>query len=80
MTPDEIVAEIFRIQNEADPDADPGDITIDIQDDMDMVIVTQMSFPTSQTTDPTEWEPLGMGTTIQAALEEALTKVRKANG
>lgn len=68
MTPDEIVSEIFRIQNERDPDSDPGDLTIDIQDDMAMVLVFQLNWQA-------DGEPLGMGTTIQAALEDALTNV-----
>jgi len=41
MTPDEIVQLIFATQLERDNDADPGDITITIQDDMDMVQVMQ---------------------------------------
>lgn len=68
MTPDELVSEIFRIQNERGPDSDPGDLTIDIQDDMAMVLVFQYNWDM-------DGEPLGMGTTIQAALEDALAKV-----
>lgn len=73
MTPDEIVSEIFKIQNEANPDADPGDLTIDIQDDMELVAIFQMSWDMEQ-----RIEPLGMGKNIQAALEDALKKVRNA--
>jgi hypothetical protein len=71
MTPDELVAEIFRIQDERNPDADPGDLTIEIQDDIPMVLITQDTW-----TDINDiWQPLGMGTTIQAALEDALSNV-----
>ena len=41
MTPDELVTEIFRIQQERNPDGDPGDLTIEVQDDMPLVMVRQ---------------------------------------
>jgi hypothetical protein len=75
MTPDELVAEIFRIQNERNPDADPGDLTIEIQDDMPMVLVWQAKWRDSDRFDIEDFVPDGMGTTIQAALEDALTNV-----
>jgi hypothetical protein len=73
MTPDEIVAEIFRIQMERDPDTDPGDLTltIDIQDDSALHIVAQQ-YSLESMSDPF----LGVGESIQRALEAALEKVR----
>ncbi len=74
MTPDEIVAEIFRIQMERVPSTDPGDLTlvIDVQDDSALHVVTQQ-YSFGGITDPF----LGVGGSIQAALEVALEKVRR---
>jgi hypothetical protein len=68
VTPDEIIAEIFRIQTERSPDTDPGDINIDIQDDSPATIVMQRgrNFPPY----------LGIGGSIQEALENALAYVK----
>lgn len=63
LTPDELVNEILRIQNERNPDADPGDITINVQDDMPLCTVHQKN----------EW--IGMGDNLQHALENALNNV-----
>ena len=41
MTPDELVTEIFRFQQKRNPDSDPGDLTIEVQDDMPLVMVRQ---------------------------------------
>lgn len=71
MSPDQMINEIFRIQNERDPESDPGDIVIDIQDDMPMTLVIQ---PSKQSM----LNPyLGIGDSIQAALEDALENVRR---
>lgn len=40
-TVDELVQRLFRAQEALDPDADPGDLTILVQDDMPLVEVTQ---------------------------------------
>ncbi len=78
MTPDEIVTEIFKIQQLRNPDSDPGDLTIAVQDDMPLVVVGQPrasredeSFATSII--------LGQGTAghnIQNALESFLEEVQ----
>lgn len=44
MTPDELVAAIFKVQSERSPDSDPGDLTIEVQDDMPLVMVSQLQF------------------------------------
>ena len=62
---DEIVKSIFSIQEGKDPDDDPGDIAIDIQDDSILVSVFQNG------------EILGWGNSIQGALEDALRKVQE---
>jgi len=82
MTPDELVTEIFRIQEEYNPTADPGDIDITIQDDMPFVIVRQDQFPIREPAHPAEWlESLGgketHGDSIQDALEKHLEKVKE---
>ena len=41
MTPDELVAAIFAEQMKRNPNADPGDLTISVQDDMPMAQVQQ---------------------------------------
>lgn len=68
MTPDKMVAEIFRIQNERAPDEDPGDISIDIQDDSALHTVMQSRFNGTAI--------IGAGPNIQEALESALRNVR----
>ena len=77
MSPDELVQEIFRLQDERDPDSDPGDLTIEIQDDMMLAVVRQ---PSHQR----DGEPFadyiaraqGMpGDNIQQALEKYLQEV-----
>lgn len=70
MTPDEIIAEIFRLQNDWAPDADPGDLTIDVQDDMPLVIVHQVGW------NIIDQGYLGLGASLQEALEKALENVR----
>src|SRR3954467_12595526 len=40
-TPDSLVTEIFEKQNKINPDEDPGDLTITIQDDTSIVTVVQ---------------------------------------
>jgi hypothetical protein len=70
MTPDELVAEIFRIQNERNPDSDPGDLTIEIQDDLPMVLVWQYHW------NDEDGQPFGMGASIQGALEDALRNLQ----
>lgn len=76
MTPDELINEIFKIQEARNPDADPGDITIDIQDDMPLVMVRQELPPS---------EPFALhialaqgtgGFSIQEALENFLQEVK----
>ena len=74
LTPDEIVSEIFRIQNERHPNADPGDISIDIQDDMPMVTITQTSLGKSL---GQPFAPFIAGSSIQETLENALEVVRR---
>lgn len=59
-TPDELVAELFRLQNEKRPDDDPGDLTIDVQDDSAATFVYQRG------------HIVGNGGSIQQALENAL--------
>jgi predicted PolB exonuclease-like 3'-5' exonuclease len=68
MTPDELVAEIFRIQEERDPDSDPGDMDITIQDDMPLVIVRQQRIRLDMTGG-------SYGDSIQDALENYLKEV-----
>lgn len=70
MTPDELVSEIFRIQNERNPDADAGDLMIDIQDDMALVSVHQWTDAAEGTT------LIGFAGSIQRALEDALANVQ----
>lgn len=72
VTPDEIVNEIFRIQNERDPSSDPGDMTIGIQDDIPLVEVSQ-----DRLGKPFLSFALGIGSTIQEALEHALIAVQE---
>ena len=77
MTPDELITEIFRIQEEYNPDADPGDIDITIQDDMPLVVVRQKQFPIPEPAHPAEWLESLMGVethgdSIQDALEKHL--------
>lgn len=76
MTPDEIITEIFRVQNEHDPDADPGDISIDVQDDMPLVLVYQDRF----TAERFGRSHIGTGGTVQEALENALASVKLGIG
>lgn len=64
MTPDEKIAEIFRLREEYEPDADPGDITINIQDDTPMVNIYQRD----------QW--IGVGGTLDSALDDALLNIR----
>lgn len=85
MTPDEIVAEIFRIQEERNPDADPGDLWIDVQDDMPLANVGQhRTYAYGPLSDAPERDfstalMLQQGTfgdTIQEALENYLKEVK----
>lgn len=76
MTPDELIAEIFRIQEERDPDADPGDIDITIQDDMPLVVVGQdRAFSITEPIDPVGGRKETYGDSIQQALETLLQEV-----
>lgn len=71
MTPDELVREIMRIQQERDPDGDPGDLEITVQDDSRLVTVYQPHWA------DTEIEGvLTPGGSIQQALELHLEMVR----
>jgi len=82
MTPDELVQLIFRIQQERNPSADPGDMTIMIQDDMPLVMVSQDRMMTDA-----DWKGdfadlitkvQGIpGDSIQQALENYLEAVRE---
>ncbi len=63
--PDQLVGEIFRLQNELDPDGDPGDMLIDIQDDSALVIVAQHGK-----------DGYFAGPSIQEALEAVLASVK----
>lgn len=71
MTPDEIITEIFRIQEERRPDTDPGDIDISVQDDMPMVAIHQ------QSPEARPFGQLAFGESIQEALENALANVKR---
>ena len=71
MTPDELVAAIFKAQNKLRPDEDPGDLTITVQDDMPLVEVHNAGLEKDQE------EAFGIfthcfGDSIQYALENAL--------
>lgn len=68
MTPDEIIKEGFRLQEKHDPDSDPGDLSIEVQDDMPMVAVYQDNAPLFSM-------PI-MGKTVQEALEAWLEEVK----
>jgi hypothetical protein len=63
-TPDELVDEIFRLQNERDPDEDPGDLTIGVQDDSALHEVSQRG------------TTYALGGSVQHVLENALSCVR----
>ena len=81
MTPDELINEIFAIQQTRNPDADPGDITIDIQDDTPLVMVRQDRGPTNNRFGPDFAKNiiLAQGTpghSIQEALENFLQEVK----
>jgi hypothetical protein len=84
MTPDELVRMIFRIQEERDPSADPGDMTIMIQDDMPLVMITQhnstFKLEPGENETAGEWLTRVQGTpgdSIQDALEKHLEAVRE---
>lgn len=62
-TPDELVSEILRLRDEREPDADPGDLSITVQDDMPLVEVTQRH------------QTIGRGSTLAAALADARDNV-----
>jgi hypothetical protein len=66
--PDALVRAIFATQNERWPDDDPGDITIEIQDDSDMVTLSQ------------DFHGLGdamtFGTSVMDVLRKKLHEVR----
>lgn len=55
-----LVSRLFRLQNEAKPDDDPGDLTIDVQDDSAMTAVFQKG------------RVIAYGGSIQEALENAV--------
>lgn len=81
MTPDETVQEIFKLQLERNPDSDPGDLTITVQDDMPLVNVTQNVWE-SDHADKTfsEFITLAQGTfgpTIEEALNSFLKEVQQ---
>lgn len=63
LTPDELVAAIFAVQNGRNPTGDPGDITIDIQDDSALHVVFQKN------------QIIGFGGSIQEALEAAFAAI-----
>jgi hypothetical protein len=86
MTPDELIAEIFRIQEERNPDEDPGDITIDVQDDMPLVMVSQTISSSAEAAAYdngmkfSDFMMLAQGTpggSIQDALENFLEEVKE---
>jgi len=78
MTPDELINEIFKIQEQRNPDVDPGDITIDVQDDMPLVMVRQTIYhkpgmPFAEHIMLAQGTP---GDSIQEALENFLQEVK----
>lgn len=83
MTPDELIAEIFKVQQELHPDHDPGDLTIVIQDDTALVMVSQDSnykFAEIEGEDAAAWLTRVQGTpgdSVQNALKTHLEAVRK---
>lgn len=79
MTPDELVREIFRIQEERWPNDDPGDMQIDIQDDMPLVVVRQAYTYRGENLSPAEYMAIVQGvpgSSIQDALENYLKWVQ----
>lgn len=62
---DDLVRRIMLTRERQEPDEDPGDITIQIQDDMDFVEVIQRD------------EVIGIGSTVYAALYQAFENVTK---
>jgi len=86
MTPDELVQQIFATQLEINSDADPGDLTIIIQDDLPMVEVRQPRHLESYET-PADWLDALMkgytqgvfGPTVQETLENYLKEVQDGN-
>lgn len=75
--PDDIVARIFAFQQERAPDTDPGDLamTIEVQDDMPLVTVRQQGMVAEGASFAQRLSPLGMGGSIQEALEAAARTV-----
>ena len=62
MTPDELVQQILNLRSALDSEIEEDDLNIFVKEDL--VIVSALD------------EPLGMGKTIQAALEDALAAMR----
>lgn len=81
MTPDEIIQEIFKIQQERNPDSDPGDMTITVQDDMPLVNVAQHLWESDYADKSfSEFIMLAQGVfgrTLEEALNNFLTEVKE---
>lgn len=61
---DEAIRELFEAREELEPDADPGDLAICVQDDMPLVEVAQRG------------QVIGRGGSLTAALADALGNIR----
>ena len=62
---DNLVDQMFRAREEREPYADPGDLTITVQDDMPLAEVAQRG------------QTIGRGRTLLAALSDAVDNVEK---
>lgn len=60
-TVDQLIDEVFHLQQQLEPNTDPGDMTIQIQDDMPMVEVGQVGFKSKS-------KSYATGTTVKSAL------------
>jgi hypothetical protein len=67
-TPDDLVNELFALQNAANPDDDPGDLSIDVQDDSALHAVFQRG------------RMIAYGGSIQEALEQAVQNWKDTHG
>lgn len=83
MTPDELVAEIFKLQLERSPDSDPGDLTIEVQDDSSLVMVSQFRVISDKELAESDFTAVlekvqgTPGNSIQNALENYLEAVKE---
>lgn len=65
---DNLVSQIFELRGDREPDADPGDLTIIVQDDMPLAEVAQRG------------QTIGRGANVLSALGDAVDNVAKGQG